>query len=264
MAFAEVYFYSEILKMDTAVNVILPEERQGIGMSGDRRKSCPVLWLLHGRSDDHTTWMRRTSIERYAAPLGLMVVMPDAGYSRYLNMAHGQNYYDYIVRELPEFCRSCFPLMSCDREDNYIAGLSMGGGGAMYIGLKNPDKYSHICMLSTGGAIPLEQLWRDTKKQKKWNFEIYGTEDQSELTGGEYDILELIRKLPEKTDELPRVFHAMGTEDQRYVAGQAVKTAFESIPGNPYGYEYHEGPGNHEWAFWDFWIQKFLATLPAR
>lgn len=76
--------------MDTKIGVIMPQKMQGIGLAGsEQADSFPVLWLLHGRSDDYTIWMRRTSIERYAAPLGLMVIMPEVSYSRYINMKHG-------------------------------------------------------------------------------------------------------------------------------------------------------------------------------
>ena len=135
--------------MDTGLSVILPQRLQGIGLAGSEKKDkYPVLWLLHGRSDDHTIWMRRTSVERYAAPLGIMVVMPEVSYSRYLNMAYGPAYYDYVAKELPKLLKRMFPKMSGDREDNYIAGLSMGGGGAMWIGLQNPDRYGTLCLLS--------------------------------------------------------------------------------------------------------------------
>jgi len=165
--------------MDTKIGVIMPQKMQGIGLAGsEQADSFPVLWLLHGRSDDYTIWMRRTSIERYAAPLGLMVIMPEVSYSRYINMKHGPRYYDYISKELPEFCAKLFPKMSRKREDNYIAGLSMGGGGAMWVGLNNPDKYGRICMLSTGGVAPLEHLWRNKSSSdymfKKCNEDIYG------------------------------------------------------------------------------------------
>ena len=162
MSLLHVNFHSKVLNMDTKIGVIMPQKMQGIGLAGsEQADSFPVLWLLHGRSDDYTIWMRRTSIERYAAPLGLMVIMPEVSYSRYINMKHGPRYYDYISKELPEFCAKLFPKMSRKREDNYIAGLSMGGGGAMWVGLNNPDKYGRICMLSTGGVAPLEHLWRN-------------------------------------------------------------------------------------------------------
>ena len=94
-------------------------DRHGRGRAGDKH---PTLWLLHGASDNHTIWQRRTSIERYAAPLGLAVVMPNAHLSSYADMAHGGKYYTYISQELPEKMRAMFPL-SDKREDNFIATL---------------------------------------------------------------------------------------------------------------------------------------------
>lgn len=270
MALIHVNFYSETLNMDTGISVIMPQKLQGIGLAGSGiQKTYPVLWLLHGRSDDHTIWMRRTSIERYAAPLGLIVVMPEVSYSRYLNMAHGPRYYDYMTEELPRFCKKMFPKMSMDREDNYIAGLSMGGGGAMWIGINNPDQYGTICMLSTGGIAPLEGLWRGKEgdvnsSYLKCNRDIYGVEDSDTLAGTEYDIVKLIKEKAQTSRTLPEVYHAMGTEDVRYPVAMKIKETFEGIPGNPYHYEYHEGPGKHEWEFWDTWIQKFLETLPLK
>lgn len=268
MALMHINFYSQTLHMDTAISVIMPQAMQGIGLAGSSfQKEYPVLWLLHGRSDDHTIWMRRTSIERYTAPLGIMVIMPEVSYSRYMNMVHGPSYYDFVSEELPNFCGKLFPKMSRKREYNYIAGLSMGGGGAMWIGLHNPQKYSRICMLSTGGVAPLEHLWRvagsDTN-YRNLNEDIYGTSDSDSLEGTEYDILKLIQDTAATHRELPSVYHAMGTEDIRYPVAMKIKRTFEAIPGNPYHYEYHEGPGTHEWVFWDTWIKCFLHTLSGK
>lgn len=264
MSLCEMTFYSKILEMDTAVSVILPEKDQGIGMTGtgEGQGEYPVLWLLHGRSDDHTIWMRRTSIERYVAPLGLAVVMPEASCSRYLNMAYGPRYYDFMVEELREICHGVFPSMSRKREHNFIAGLSMGGGGAMYIGLKNPEAYSYIGMLSTGGAIPFERLWRSTGGDPRIYEDVYGVAEIDGLTGGEFDLFEICRKLLTKKRALPKIYHAMGTEDPRYPVAAAIRQFFQGLEGNPFGYEYHEGPGSHEWKFWDTWIQGFLDCLP--
>ena len=154
MAFLQLNYHSQVLGMDTGVYIIMPEKSQEIGqkgMSGDVDE-FPVLWLLHGRSNDETMWLRKTSIERYVGSLGMMVVMPSVGYSRYQNMKYGPRYYDFMTEELPAFLKKMFPKMSMEREKNYLAGLSMGGGGSMHIGLRNTDKYGTICMLSTGGG----------------------------------------------------------------------------------------------------------------
>jgi len=271
MALLNIGFHSETLKMDTGISVIMPLGQPGLGQECVKKEQYPVLWLLHGRGDDNTSWVRKTAIERYVSSLGLMVIMPEASYSRYLNMVHGPRFYDYITEELPEFCEKLFPKMSRKRADNYIAGLSMGGCGAIWIGLHNPEKYGAICMLSTGGIAPLEHLWRGKKgipdpnpTYLKCNKDIYGVEDSNSLEDTEYDIIEIIEKTAKEHSVLPKVYHAMGIEDIRYPVAMKLKETFEGIPGNPYQYEYHEGPGKHEWVFWDEWINKFLQTLPLK
>ncbi|MGN1409450.1 MAG: alpha/beta hydrolase, partial [Eubacteriales bacterium] len=150
MALVHTHFFSNTLGRQTSCDVILPQKAaKQIGMESAEREKSPVLWLLHGASDDETIWQRRTSIERYVSPLGLAVVMPSVEVSGYRNLSHGGRFYDYISKELPEIMRGFFNFSSA-REDNYICGLSMGGAGAMKIGLANPDKYSVIGCLSAG------------------------------------------------------------------------------------------------------------------
>src|SRR5438105_15742137 len=120
MGFLDVHAYSEALGVQVNFHVLLPQQT---------RAQFPVLWLLHGLSDDHTIWLRRTSIERYAAEKNLAVVMPAAGRSYYQDMANGARYWTFLTEELPAMCRAWFPLSS-RREENFAAGLSMGGYGA--------------------------------------------------------------------------------------------------------------------------------------
>ena len=85
------------------MHVILPQApRNEIG----RARKYPTLWLLHGRSDDHSMWTRQTSIERYADEAGIAVVMPAVGLSWYQDMAFGLNYGAFLREELPEIARS--------------------------------------------------------------------------------------------------------------------------------------------------------------
>ena len=143
MAFLNVYFFSEVLGKQVQMNVILPQRSRGqIGLDsiGDKVETYPTLYLLHGMSDDHTIWERRTSIERYASEKGIAVVMPDGDLSWYTDMKHGQNYFTFMADELPAVCRDFFPKMSPRREDTFVAGLSMGGYGAFKLGLRCPER----------------------------------------------------------------------------------------------------------------------------
>lgn len=128
MAVLTCSFFSETLRESTAMTVILPESATGqIGMNTrTTAQPPPVLYLLHGLSDDETIWTRRTSIERYVAPLGIAVVMPRAGRSFYTNEHHGQRYWDFISDELPHQVAHFFRVAT-DRNHTYVAGLSMGG-----------------------------------------------------------------------------------------------------------------------------------------
>ena len=83
MALLSWNFHSHTLGISASANVILPQT------AVEKGEKLPVLYLLHGLSDDHTNWQRRTSIERYADPLGLAVVIPAVNRSFYANMAHG-------------------------------------------------------------------------------------------------------------------------------------------------------------------------------
>lgn len=257
MAFLQIECFSETLSMAVSVSVVLPQPAQReIGMNAAASgEEHPVLWLLHGASDDHTTWLRRTSIERYASERGLAVVMPNAHLSSYANMAHGGRFYDFVSDELPRLMREFLPL-SAEREDNFIAGNSMGGYGAMKIGVNHPDRYAAIGCFSAGvnrpgaprsSVIP-EDEWK--RRQKL----LY---DGQDITGTLEDTLAMVKKnstLP----VLPRVYHTCGTQDFLLDRARETRDLFLSLPGNPYGYVYEEHEGVHDWDYWDRYICDFL------
>ena len=123
MALCHVDFFSNVLGQCMQMDVILPERTQGqIGMEGhvDAGK-YPTLYLLHGMSDDHTIWQRRTIIERYASEHSLAVVMPGVSLSWYTDMYSSDTcrYFTYVSQELPRICRDFFPNMSPRREDTW-------------------------------------------------------------------------------------------------------------------------------------------------
>src|SRR5215213_755190 len=157
MAHVRCDFFSDVLGLSTSMTVVLPQATSAqIGMTGAAGEGLPpVLYLLHGLSDDDTIWLRRTSIERYAAPLGLAVVMPQVHRSFYTDEAVGGRYWTFLSEELPALVYSFFRL-SDRREDTFVAGLSMGGYGALKWALRDPQRFAAAASLS--GALDLERL----------------------------------------------------------------------------------------------------------
>ncbi|HIS26663.1 MAG TPA: esterase family protein [Candidatus Pullilachnospira intestinigallinarum] len=263
MAFMQVQFFSETLHMAVAADVIIPQAvTHEIGMDSKENKegNHPVLWLLHGATDDHTTWQRRTSIERYASSRGLAVVMPSAHLSSYSNLAHGGAFYDYISEELPEIMRSFFPL-SAQRELNFIAGNSMGGYGALKIGINHPDRYAAIgCFSSAANRGKPEANSGDLFDNATWkmrNFIQYGGKD---LTGTYEDTFYMAEK-NKSLPILPRIFHSCGKDDFLIDRARETRDFFQHMEGNPYHYVYEEHEGIHGWDYWDAHIEDFLDFL---
>jgi S-formylglutathione hydrolase FrmB len=244
--------------------VIIPQRESGVGIQGGGKKKSryPVLWLLHGASDDHTVWLRRTSIERYAAPLGIAVVMPNAHLSSYVNMAHGQRYQDYFTVELPRIMGGFFAL-SGRREDNWVAGLSMGGAGALSLGLSRPDVFSAIGCFSAGNLNMRAGRPPGLRKSGKAprDIAVFGVEDRAQLKGNaDYDCFAKAEAALKSGMSLPRIFHCIGRDDFLYDNAKSTADWFKARP--QFSYEFHEGSGAHTWEFWDEWVQRFLQWLP--
>jgi S-formylglutathione hydrolase FrmB len=237
------------------MNVILPQKTMSqIGMEGKADKEkYPVLYLLHGLSDDHTIWCRRTSIERYVAPLGLAVVMPNVHRSFYADMAQGGKYWTFVSEELPQIVKSFFPV-SDKREDTFVAGLSMGGYGAFKLGLSLPGKFAAAASLS--GVLDSSAFARDEARQEEF-IRIFGPLDGIE--GSENDLFHLASKLSEDGAKMPKLYQCCGAEDFLYDANIKFRDFSRKLNMDLL---YEECPGTHEWGFWDKMIQNVLKWLP--
>lgn len=257
MAFIECNFFSEVLGLSSSMNVILPEPGQGqVGMEGSETKEeYPVLYLLHGLSDDHTIWSRRTSIERYVASKGLAVVMPAVNKSFYTDMARGDKYYSFISEEVPRIARAFFPISGA-REDNFVAGLSMGGYGAFKLALRNPDRYAAAASLS--GSLDIAKVTVRRKNDNQWK-NVFG--DLDKIKDSDNDLLYLSEELSKSEGPKLKLFQCCGTEDFLYEDNQTFKAHAEKL-GLDLTYE--EEAGSHEWGYWDMKIQRILDWLPIR
>lgn len=235
--------------MQTEAYVVVPQRatKGEIGINGkseDKLYKC--LYLLHGLSDDHSIWLRRTSIERYAADYGICVVMPCGARSFYTDMKYGMKYFTYITEELPSVV-SEFLKVSDKREDRYIAGLSMGGYGALKAALRRPDMYCAAAGLSSVADI------RDPRFFDAL-IPVFGEEMN---IPDEEDLFFLAEKT--NADPLkPRIFMGVGTEDFLYESNTRLKQCFEQLD---YDYTYRESNGVHSWVFWDEYIRYVLEWM---
>jgi len=258
MAFLQCDFFSEVLGLSCSMNVILPQRSVSqLGEeSGASKDKYPVLWLLHGLSDDHSSWMRRTSIERYVSSLGLAVVMPAVNRSFYVDALNGPAYHTFIAEELPAIARGFFPL-SDKREDNYVAGLSMGGYGAMLLGLRYPERYHLAASLS--GALDIVSIYeRNESEGRRREFhQVFG--DPRQLAKSEWNLFHLLEQQVSRGIDLPHLYAVCGTEDFLYPDHLAFKQHCERLACS---LDAEEASGAHDWAFWDSMIQRVLQRLP--
>jgi S-formylglutathione hydrolase FrmB len=257
MALIECQFYSQVLGLMSSMSVLLPDPPapDAAGTLTNERRPYPTLYLLHGMSDDHSVWPRRTSIERYVSGLNLAVVMPAVQRSFYTNTVTGQRYWTFISEEVPALARHFFPL-STRREENYVAGLSMGGYGAFKLALAFPDRYAAAASLS-GALDVVARAQADAEAGIDELKHIFGPIDS--LVGSGDDLFALAQRLSEERGPRPQLYQWCGTEDFLYADNVRFHEHAKTL-----GLDllYEEGPGGHTWACWDTQIQRVLAWLP--
>jgi S-formylglutathione hydrolase FrmB len=256
MARLRVDLFSNVLGLSTSLTVILPEATtEQIGMTGRTREGDPpVLYLLHGLSDDDTTWTRRTSIERYVAPLGLAVVMPQVHRSFYADQVHGLRYWTYLSEELPALVGRFFRVSQA-REDTFVAGLSMGGYAALKWALRRPDRIAAAASLS--GSLDLA----GRERTGEWGDIADPCWGDTDLRATGDDVPWLLDRAVASERPLPALYLCCGTEDRLIGENRAFVRAAE---GRVASITADFGPGEHDWAYWDRTIQDVLAWLPLR
>lgn len=240
MAFLELRYFSDALKKHTSANIILPEVGE---------PPYPVLYLLHGMSDDHTAWARNTSIERYVSGLPLIVVMPDGGRGLYINAKEGYAFGDAIGTELPERIERTFPAKKT-RSGRALAGLSMGGYGALRLALAHPDKFCAAASLSGAVSWGHDLMARDGKPHSAEIRRVLGDTPQ----GAEADVWHMATALTLETR--PALHMDCGTDDFLIAQNRAFQAY---LLKNVVPHEYVEHPGAHNWAYWDAHVPEAIA-----
>ncbi|MCE0483544.1 MAG: esterase family protein [Methylacidiphilales bacterium] len=238
MALCHMHWFSDVLIKTVAMNVILPNSGSG---------PFPVLYLLHGLTDDYSGWVRKSRIESYVRDLPLIVVMPDGFRGFYTDNDQGPAYAQYIGEELPALIERTFPAQR-SRAGRFVGGLSMGGYGALRIGLGYASHFASVT--SHSGA-----LHHSTELQPHLNpmeqRQIFGDLHK----GSSHDLVHLAKKAL-AAGVLPRLRIDCGTEDFLLDSNRRYHAELTElrIP-----HEYAEFPGAHDWDYWDLHVRDALA-----
>ena len=234
MALLQTSFFSPTLIKIVAMNLIVPESVDG---------PYHVLFLLHGLSDDHSKWMRMSSIERYADGYPLIVVMPDGGRNFYQDGVQSARYGTMIGQELPQLIRRWFPV----KPEFAISGLSMGGYGSLRLAFDYPEVFRSVWAMS--GALEFGTEG-DYDRMESFPREFHHIIEVAE-SGSVADLF----KIAERATNLPKIGFDCGTEDWLIESNRKFHVHLSSlnIP-----HEYREHAGGHDWAYWDTHIKDAL------
>lgn len=244
MAFFRADFMSQELGMHTSANIMIPD-----GM--DNRK-LKVLYLLHGLSDNCSCWNRLTSVERYAREYHLAVIMPEVQRSFYTDMKHGMKYFSYITKELPRFVHSMFNL-PVSREKTYVAGLSMGGYGALKCALTYPNRYAACAAFSS--CCDMQYNVDSQRISNTSTAELMGVFGMDLQIGKENDLFALAQKCA-RAKEQPVFYMSCGTLDSLLHQNHELR---DHMRGLGLDLNYEEWEDDHTWRFWDASLQRAFA-----
>ena len=240
-----IQFQSKLVNTTLPYNVILPPDYRGSATT-----RYPVLYLLHGWDGHYTDWLTRTNVADYAAQYRMIIVMPEGNDSWYVDGAAGINdkYESYILKELmPDVDTRYRTIQS--RYGRAVAGLSMGGYGAIKLGLKYPATFAFAGSVSGAFGVTRyteKEMGGANLKPFMKTFGPVGSE-----TRKANDVFEIVRGLSTaRVASLPYFYFDCGTEDaaQHFNPNRELSELFleKKIP-----HEYRELPGNHSWQYWD-------------
>ncbi|MFA6688773.1 MAG: alpha/beta hydrolase [Sphaerochaetaceae bacterium] len=248
-------FVSYVLRRSVDVNIMVPgltpdEISRGVRTHRPKAK-YPVLYLLHGYWGNQDSWLNYSSVARYAEEYSMVIVTMAGENNSYIDLGEFEtriseklfpvDYYDFIETELPQFVRSYFPVSS-RMDDTYIAGLSMGGYGALIHGLAHPNKFRAV-----GAFSPVTTL----RQGRLGEYESF-----SPTMKAKYEPVEIIRR----RETLPALYYSYGDLDyllplQDWFEGELNRLGVVHTCSRRSGFR-------HEWRLWDQELDRFLAWLP--
>lgn len=246
---------SKLMAREMSYRVILPKNYEA-----DKTRKFPALYLLHGLTGHFENWTDKTKIKEFAAEYNFIIVTPEGADGWYTDAANlpDDKYESYIIQELVPEIDARFRTIA-DRDHRAIAGLSMGGYGALKFGLKYPEKF--VAAGSFSGALNAaswtEKNGGSLSRWKAWTESIrnvYGAEESQARRAN--DIFKIVREISsEKIKDLPFMYIGCGTEDLFFQENREFSALLleKKIP-----HEFRQLPGKHDWNFWNSQVREFL------
>lgn len=267
MAYIRLTLASRCLNGATDVSVFFPDDPKapmGSGMAPrkpgvipgdavDKSRRYQVLWLLHGAFGSSGDWMRYSQIELFAEENGLIAACPSGENGAYVNAVRGAAWEDIVTIKLWGLVHTMLPS-SVDPKDNFIAGLSMGGYGALRLGLRHPERYSRIGSFSGGVDI--------AGRYAAGTFSAPGSEDvfgpRESVPGSDLDLFTVLQQRAAQGGGLPPIYLSCGTKDALMEDNRRLRAALEKAG---YDVTWQEEDYGHEWRFWNRQVEAFIRTL---
>ena len=258
MASGRMEFHADTIMQHTNFSFVIPNDFIIEEIKDPRHYDRPTksLILLHGLTGTDTDWLYGGVAQEMSKQYNLAVFMPTTGNSFYLDHGYpGGNFASFIGEELPEYIRDTFGYC-ITRENTLIAGLSMGGFGAIHTALQFPDTFSACIALSS--ALVIREVAELGKRKNSIMSErmvrdVFG--DPETLLKSDCNPEVLYRRLKAEGKEIPKIYMAIGTEDTLYGVNQGFRCFLEDEGAD---FRYEDGPGAHTWDFWNEYLPRGL------
>ncbi len=248
MSFINTTLYSKVLRQNMHVDLFLPNDLY----EKELKKARGIVYFLHGMGSSEKEFREYTAANRYARENKLCMVYVSAPKGFYTDMKYGFDYFTYITQELPQLLKSLYNL-SFTRERTMVAGLSMGGYGALKIGLSRPDFFGNIAAFS--GAVDMGMMldylkeYPDTEDIDNF-YSVFGDDLKTSEKDDIYYLLKEVSKLEE--DKQPRILVTCGKQDDLidiHNQNLKLKDFAKTLPLKEF--KYLEWNGDHDYIFWD-------------
>lgn len=262
MAFIRAEFMSQSLKRIVPITVVIPSDTTNFSGTGTNPAKPPykTLYLLHGIYGSDMDMIANTNVMRFARERQLAVVMPAGENHFYVDDSNnGMKYGEFIGKELVEATRRMFPL-SDKREDTYIAGMSMGGYGALMNGIKNYETFSHIASMSTAvitkdtlapGMPNPTPMCDPGFQQAVWDYDTLDTNEKNPYV--------LLKKYADRREQLPKIMVTCGEDDPLFGHNRKLSEYMDQLG---IAHEFVPAEGGHDFEFWREAILRILDWLP--